>query len=167
MEQAIKELTEVLKELVKDSPSGLEIAALVISIIALVFSVYDIHSQKKMNQANLQAVYFTEIFGEYLKFKIPDAVKNLDFNAGGKLNKSYKSLIKVLFAMIRESGYFDFINPKFHANLKEEIQALEDFLIDLSNKTIVDKEDQLKILMQIRKKIGNIVNIINVAYENI
>lgn len=165
MEQSIKELTDALNALANNSPSNLEIAAFIISIIALVISLYDIFIQRKMNQANLQAVYFTEIFGDYLKLKIPTAVKNLNFNESGKLDKSYKSLIKILFAMIRDSGYFSLSNSDFYKKLERDIQNLEDFLIELGNKTIIDRDDQYIILMQIHKKVEAIVHTINAEYE--
>lgn len=54
--------------------------ALIISIISVVFSIVALRIQKKLNTTNLQAIYYEEIFKEYLVKKFQMQYGNLNMN---------------------------------------------------------------------------------------
>ena len=164
MEQAIRELTEAIRGI--NTSNVLDYLAIAISILALFIAWYDIIHQKKMNRANLQADYFREIFGVYLKEKIPNAGKKLCFGSNGKLDKSYKSLTKVMFEMIRKCGYFRYVNNNFFVELQDKVKELDECMVELANEVVTDREGQNKILLEIHKKIEDIFNLVNKEYEN-
>ena len=55
------------------------LGALIISFLSLGFSIAAISIQKKLNTTNLQAIYYEEIFKDYLVKKIPNAARQLTY----------------------------------------------------------------------------------------
>ena len=164
MEKAIEELTKAIEQLSSQS-NILEYIAIVLSVVAIVISIYAVFVEKKINNANLQSVYFNEIFSEFLKKKIPQAGAKLSFGSNKKLDKSYKQLTKVMFEMIRECGYFIYVKNDFYTQLKELVKDLYEHLVGLAGEIISDREEQRKKLIEVHQKIENIVKTINKEYQ--
>ncbi len=140
------------------------IIALVISGISIVISCITLYQEKKMNSQNLQAIYFKELFQEYLIYKIPQTALKLNFDNEGKLKKSYREINDTMMKMIRGARYFVFSDFDFYSELKIKAQNLEDELADLSNQQVRDKEEQDKAIIHINKLITEIVDFINKKY---
>ena len=90
MEETLRELTEIIRAYCNQRDNISENVSMILSIIAIIISIYTVLYEKKINNNNLQADYYKEIFGEYLKIKIPEASKRLAYDGNGKLNKSYR-----------------------------------------------------------------------------
>lgn len=80
MENAIRGLTEAIEKLASSGYDIVDYIAIFISLIAIVVSVYGIYIQRKLNNVNLQSTYFKEIFGVYLKEKIPESSSKLAYD---------------------------------------------------------------------------------------
>lgn len=161
--EQIKEILEIIDANMNKMDAG-DIASLFLSAIAIVISVLTIFYEIRLNRTNLQAVYFEQIFGEYLKDKIPCAMDKLDFNSNGKLNNSYRKINTVFMEMIRKCGYFKYAKNDFFYELKIKTQNLEDHLVDLAGKE-VPREQQQKEKLLIHKEVQDIVRLINHNYH--
>lgn len=140
------------------------LAALIISVISIVISCFSLHQDKKLNSQNLQAIYFKELFQEYLINKIPEAALKLNFDNRGKLEPTYREINKVMMGMIKGARYFVFADLDFYSELKIKTQNLEDELAMLSNQTVMDKKAQEQGIIHINKLISEIVEFINKKY---
>ena len=158
---------EKLIELIYNKEQGVtnfEMASLCLSIIAIVISVLTIISDVKLNRTNLQAVYFEQIFGVYLKEKIPSAMEKLDFNSNGRLNNRYREINRVFMEMVRECGYFKYAKNDFYYELIKKTQELDEKLVELAGKR-VKKDEQQNEKILIHKEVQDIVNLINKNYH--
>ena len=167
MEEILRELTEIIRIYCNQKDYFSEAVSILLSLIAIVISAYAVSYEKKINNNNLQADYYKEIFGIYLKTKIPEAGKRLSYDGNGKLNRSYKDVTKVLFEMYTKCGYFKYVNNDFYTNLKDEIQYFEDLSLSKAAGNVFNREDQAKSLMELHKQIENIVQLINKQYQKI
>lgn len=140
------------------------IIALIISGISIVISCITLYQEKKMNSQNLQAIYFKELFQEYLMYKIPQAALKLNFDNEGKLTKSYRRINDTMMKMIKGARYFVFADLDFYNELSSKTQYLEDELADLSNQQVRDKWEQDKAIIHINTIISEIVDFINKKY---
>lgn len=165
MEKAIIDLTKAINELSSNESDFMNYVAIAISLIAIIVSIYSIYVQKKLNDVNLQSTFFIEIFGDYLKKKIPNSAKNLTYDSNGKLDVSYKKVSKEMFSMIRECGYFKYYDNDFYYKLCEMVRELDDYLVSLAGKKIMEKEDQDEKLISIHKEIEKIVHYINKKFQ--
>lgn len=138
--------------------------ALVVSGISIVISCITLYQEKKMNLQNLQAIYFKEIFQEYLIYKIPQAALKLNFDGEGKLKVSYRKINDTMMKMIKGARYFVFADRDFYNDLKSKTQYLEDELAVLSNKRVQNKDEQDKAIIHINMIISDVVDFINKKY---
>lgn len=167
MEEILRELTEIINVYCNKTNYVTEYLPSILSILAILISVYTVKHEKKLNSNNLQSVYYKEIFGEYLKTKIPEAGKMLSYDGNGKLNKSYKHVTKIFLEMYGNTGYFKYINNSFYTQLKDEIVKFDDLSIDKASKIVRDREKQDRNLIELHKQIENIVQLINRQYQKI
>lgn len=163
MENAIYELTDAIREV--GCVDNLDILTIIISVLALILSIYDCRHQNRINKANLQSDYYREIFGVYLKEKIPEAGKKICFDSYGRLDKDYKELNKVLFEMVRKSGYFKYSNNLFYEELVTKVKEFDELLVVVASERVTEREYQIKKLLEIHKKIESIYQVINSAYQ--
>lgn len=166
MEQGtlIYEMLEMLKKQI-EKPSVFEYLSVVLSIIAIVISVLAIFYQIKLNNTNLQSVYFEEIFGSYLKNKIPKVMEKLEFDERGKLSQGYREINKTFMAMIRGCGYFKYAKNDFYYELTSKTKALDEHLVEIAGKQIKDREEQKVIKLSVHKEVQDIVYLINKNYQ--
>ena len=146
----------------------MEVAALIISIISLVttciFAFFEIQSNRKLNRINLESVYIMEIYKEYLTISIPQARKNLRFDANNRLI-DIGALKNVLIEMCQKSSYYLYADKTFYTTLKTHLQSLEDYIVNNENKSF-EPEDQAEVLNNIEKNLGEIYKCINKKYRN-
>lgn len=165
MDEKILEQLLVIVQKEINKPQIIEGISIILSIIALVVSGISIFYQIKLNNTNLQSIYFEEIFGKYLKDKIPRVMERLDFNASGKLCVEYRQINKEFMAMIRDCGYFKYAKNDFYYELTEKTKDLEEHLVDVAGKIIENKEQQKKIKLSLHKEVQDIFALINKNYQ--
>ncbi len=163
-EKILEQLLEIVQKEI-NKPQIIEGISIVLSIIALVVSGISIFYQIKLNNTNLQSIYFEEIFGKYLKDKIPRVMEKLDFNANGKLCVEYRQINKEFMAMVRDCGYFKYAKNDFYYELTEKTKDLEEHLVDVAGKRIENKEQQKKIKLSLHKEVQDIFALINKNYQ--
>lgn len=166
MEKAIRELTVAIENLDKNQYDVIDFIAIILSLIAIVVSIYGIYSQKKMNDVNLQAVYFKEVFGDYLKIRIPETCAKLNYDENGKLDKSYREISLIFFDMIQKCGYFKYADNEFYYDLKNMIVDLDEELVKMSGDVEQDKSLQMNNIIKIHARVEKIFSRINKAYQN-
>lgn len=138
--------------------------ALIVSVASVIFSIYSIRLQKKLNMQNLQAVYYEKIFNKYLLSEIPTVVTELDFNEKGKLNSYKMEINKTMMRMVRDARYFRYANRTFYFELTKHTQELEDALADLANKVVTDREEKNRELLAIHLLVSEVIACINKYY---
>lgn len=110
----------------------MEIAALIISIIAIVVSVVtavnDNRRDMKINQINLSAIYFQEIYKDHLIYKIPKARREMRIGPDRKLADTEK-LIKELNDVRKDSLYYYYSDRPFYDELVNRLRMLEDYIV--------------------------------------
>lgn len=165
MENAIRGLTKAIENMETNQYDIVDYIAILISLIAIVVSVYGIYIQRKLNNVNLQSTYFKEIFGIYLREKIPESSSKLVYDAHGKLDKSYREISKVLFTMLRSCGYFKYIHNEFYYQLSEMIKEIDEYLVTIAGTVERDREKQNKNIVNIHQKIQKILLFINKEFQ--
>jgi len=145
---------------------NLNIISIVISIAALllatIIAVVEIVKGEKDKQVALEAEYFRTIYGTHLLKKIPEARQKIMFDLSGSLLGS-DTLLDELVQLRIDSAYFQYQDPNFYANLKKNIQNLEDDVTNsLNSKHFC--EDQTRLLMSINTRLRDIYKIISNRY---
>ena len=140
------------------------LGALIISFLSLGFSIAAISIQKKLNTTNLQAIYYEEIFKDYLVKKIPNAARKLTY-VNGKLGPSYKQISEILLKMVDDSAYFAYANHEFYAKLRELYTELDDKLGSEAGKNWVSLDSQKMFIYSVNEDIMEIVKFINKNYS--
>lgn len=139
------------------------VAALVVSIIAVIVAlgVAVIQHQReiKINQTNLESIYFNEIYMKYLITKIPNARKYIYIDRDGNLRDTEK-IIDELNNMRQDSLYYYYNDVGFYDKLKKTCQDLEDYLINTST-TPLTGEDQTEFFNKLKTKLQDIYLVIN------
>lgn len=111
----------------------MEIAALVISICAMLVSIvtpiFEYIWNKKMNRNNLEAEYFREIYGDILYQDMPLSLGYIHFD--GKYVTGTDKLIEVLRSLRTRSVYFKISDKQYYDKLIQTIQDLEDYIVSL------------------------------------
>lgn len=141
----------------------MEIAALIVSIVAAIIALAVAYIQHKrefsINQTNLEAVYFNEIYKEYLIKRIPNARKYIHIDMNGVLKDTDK--IRDELNNIRQDSLYYFYNDeKFYNKLKLKCQSFEDYLIRSSSTPLVG-EEQTEFLNNLQSELKDIYKIIN------
>lgn len=141
----------------------MEIASLIISIIALIGSIISFiitfYQNQKITSLNLQVRYFEKIFDKYLIEEIPKARNYIKY-INNKLIDVDK-LINVLDDIKIDSLYFKYNNNKFYKEVTNAIDDLTSFLSNCSNMNEPDQDKQSNNIIEIGNKITVIYQIIN------
>lgn len=141
--------------------------SLLISFISLCFAVVSFITgliwSKKINNINLEAEYFKEIYKKYLIVELPIARRYIRLE-GTKI-KDTDQLIRVLNNMRVDSLYFFYAKPQFYEELEKACDELEDYLINIGNEDI-EAENLGNAFNGISDKISQIYEIINNNYLN-
>lgn len=145
----------------------IDIGAIIISFIALLLSIYSMNLQKKINEINLQAKYFEEIFQEYFVQKIPNAARKLDFNSDNKLDVSYKELNKVIMEMIKDCAYFAYAKHDFYEELCQKTKDFEEKMINMAGEVQPSRDEQVKRIYSLHQDLMDIVKFINKNYMKV
>lgn len=97
-----------------DSSDIIAILALMVALAEIVVTAYQ---SRNMNSTNLQAMYFEEIFKEYMINKIPKAADNLHYD-GDLLSPEYRVLVDVMMDMVGACKYFAYAKHDFYSELQ-------------------------------------------------
>lgn len=142
----------------------MEVIALIVSCISLGISIYTLYQNHKINCTNLQSGYYKKIFEKYLLEEIPIAVRYIEFNHEGKLNKDYKELNKVLLGMLDDCTYFAYANNPFYEKIRCFIINIDENLVEVSSKIVTNSSDQALIIFNIHQDIQSLFKLINKSY---
>ena len=112
----------------------MEILSLICSVIAIIISVIATYQTKSINSINLSASYYSKIFDLYFIERIPEAWQFLWFDSKGKLTY-INELSEVLTDLKKDALYFKYNNPNFYEELCKKTDALEDYIMELANKS--------------------------------
>lgn len=141
----------------------MDVAAFVVSIIAVIVALWVAFIQHqreiKINQTNLESVYFNEIYKEYLITRIPNARKYIHIDQNGRLDSTQK-IIDELNNMRQDSLYYHYNDVEFYKRLKSTCQNLEDYLILASTITLIG-EDQTEFYNKLQSQLKDIYQVIN------
>jgi hypothetical protein len=144
----------------------MDIVALVLSIVSIIvtiiFTIYELVENRKINDITLEAEYFDFLFKELLLKQIPLSRVRLVFDGNGKLTGA-DDLIEVLSSMRKNSIYFQYTNPKFYKKLKKQLQGIEDLLEETVDKKLI-AEDQTIFFNELKEKMEFLYNLMRKKY---
>ncbi|OMD87939.1 MULTISPECIES: hypothetical protein [Paenibacillus] len=141
----------------------MDLAALIVSIaaavIALAVAFIQRRTDHKLNQTNLESVYFNEIYKEYLIKRLPNARKYIYIDTSGMLKDTDK--IRDELNNIRQDSLYYFYNDNiFYKKLKTKCQSLEDYLVTSLSNPLVG-EEQTEFYNKLQSELKELYRIIN------
>lgn len=114
-----------------------------ISLVAIVMSwktsILQNESEKRMNDINLEAELWVDVFKKYIISLIPNARKKIFIDPSGFL-KDWNELSVVLSKLKNDAIYFQYRNKKFYSDLMAKKIEIEEFLGCYDGKQIQNKE---------------------------
>ena len=141
-------------------------AALIISLLALLLSVYVAIAESKrdykITKISIEFEFYREIYKEHLIKNIPEARNYMRIDKEGRL-KDAQPLIDELNKIRRDSLYFLYNNKPFYMKLKNKLQTLEDYVIKSEEKLLMG-EDQMFFWNSIQNQLNGIYEVISQAY---
>ena len=145
----------------------MDVAALVISILALVFSgivlIVETIREFKITRMGMEFEFYMEIYKEHLIKKIPEARRVMRFDESHCL-KDAQPLIDELNEIRRDSLYFMYNNKNFYTQLKTKLQTLEDYLIVTEAKKVL-ADEQTAFWNEVQEGLKGIYETISKAYR--
>lgn len=144
----------------------MEVAALIISILALILSavvaIVEYIRDYKITKINVEFEFYRDIYKKYLTSTIPNARGLMFIDQNGKLQDA-DHLVEALCAMRRDSMYFMYNNKTFYKDIKKKIQELEDLLVK-SGDSVFDAQDKVEFEQNVQKRLEGIYALISNAY---
>ncbi|MDT9722185.1 hypothetical protein QVE09_25070 [Paenibacillus sp. ClWae2A] len=141
----------------------MDVAALVISIAAIFISIMVAFIQDerehKLNRTNLEAIYFNEIYKEYLTKRLPNARKYIHIDPNGVLKDTDK-IRDELNNIRQDSLYYLYNDEDFYNKLKLKSQSLEDYLIRSSVNPLLG-EEQTEFYSKLQNELKELYKTIN------
>ncbi len=140
----------------------MELAALIISIFALLLSIKtacdEAKRDYKITRITIEAEIYKKVFDNYLIKRIPEARGYLLINVNNLLQDD-QLLIDELNAMRRSALVFRYAKPAFYKDLKRSLQAFEDYLVSSEGIVFVgdEKTDFLKNVQEYLTEIYDLV----------
>lgn len=145
----------------------MEVAALVISILALILSaivaIVEYIRDYKITKINVEFEFYRDIYKKYLTNTIPNARGLMFVDKNGKLQDA-EQLVEALCAMRRDSMYFMYSNKTFYNDIKKKLQKLEDLLVE-SGDRVFDAQDKVEFELDVQKYLEGIYELISKAYS--
>ena len=130
--------------------------------ISIIVAIMTFRSDAKRQKTELEAVYFKEIYQKTLIKDIPDARGYIRFEKDGKLAGT-DPLIDELKNIMQISRYFLYIDGAFYSELKENVQNLEDYLVNNTDK-VYSSEEEASVHIKIHTQLEKIYKIISDKY---
>lgn len=96
-------------------------------IFALLSFIISIKVGAKTNKQNLNAIYFNNIFDEFLIEKIPESLEKVK-HVNNKFIVENDMLDDIMTDLLRKIIFFKYKNKKFYIKLKFKIWEIDDFL---------------------------------------
>ena len=121
----------------------MEVAALIISIVSLLFStaiaICEIKENRKINDISLESEYFDYLFKELLLKEIPKSRAQISFDRESILIDT-EALVTTLNEIRHSALYFQYTDTEFFNQLKTALRNLEDYLIQSDGKQMIGEE---------------------------
>ena len=138
-----------------DTSDVLALIAIVVSIGSAFFQWYmDSH----INKVNLEADYFKELYSKHLLYEIPRARGYIRFDNNKLVD--FDKLLDELSEIRQNSLYFSYADSDFYLDVKNALQGLEDYLIEISSREFKGKQ-QDDIKKQIQTELQKIYKLFN------
>ena len=138
---------------------------LILSILAIIISVAvavgEYRWNKKINQTNLDAEFYKEIYFEYLMKRIPCARQAIRYN--NEKVEDTGELQDCLNDLRRESLFFRYKDRDFYDKLKSLLQEFEDYLV--TNSKGMDADEFSSFNNRMNKYIEEVYKIIMTKYK--
>lgn len=145
----------------------MEEAALAVSIVSICISLIvmaiEIHSNKKLNDINLEAELSKDIVKGYLTKKFPQAISDIYFNE--KKLTNIDSLQNALNSLRNELRFFKYSDPEFYGDLKMKTQEIEDYIVE-NEDCYFEYCEQIEVKAVIHKKTTELYALLNNKYKN-
>lgn len=141
--------------------SSSDVIAVLAIIVSLGSAFYQWYLDSYTNKINLEAEYFKELFLDHLIEKIPKARTYIRFQ-NGRLT-DIDRLVEELKILNQKSLFYKYWDRNFYANLKSEVQGLEDYLIETADSPLTFSE-QNKAMDEIQRKLEVIYSILGKKY---
>lgn len=138
-----------------------DVLAAIAIVVSLVSAAYQWYLDTRMNKINLEADYFKTLYSEHLLYKLPKARACMRFS-NGKLT-DIDRILDELNAIRQDSLYFMFADNDFYTDIKIELRALEDYLVE-EGERILSQEEQEKVWEIIQIKLETIYKVFNCKY---
>lgn len=130
--------------------------------ISIIVAIITFSSNAKKQRTELESVYFKEIYQKILIKDIPEARGYVRFDGENKLRETDK-LIAELKNILQISRYFLYNDKEFYNELKYNVQQLEDYLVENTDKQF-NSEDIVEVYKEIHERLENIYKVISNGY---
>lgn len=140
--------------------------SLVLSILAIVISAivgyFEYSGNRTSSLLDLDSQFFRDIYSGYLLIKLPSALQDISFLEYRICGS--EPLEACLTKMRHDSLYYKYTNPEFYEELKRNMMALEDYVVNAHNRTF-DHEQQNDFHSAMQDKLKTIYTTINKSYH--
>lgn len=155
-----------MNENMEQETIAMDCAALIISVLALLLSLYvaiaEARRDYKITKISIEFEFYREIYKEHLIKKIPETRICMWIDKEGRIRDT-QPFIDELNEIRRDSLYFLYNNKTFYNKLKKKLQKLEDFIIE-SEDDVFWGEDQTSFWNNIQAQLNEIYKVISKAY---
>lgn len=139
------------------------LTAIIISVISIVvtiyFSVVQHRRENKLNQTNLESVYFNDIYKEILIKDIPVGLRYIHISQEGIISNTDK-LTESLQKIFQVSVYYQYNDENFYNELKSKCQEIEDYILESQQRPLLETDRSVfnSKIQRETKKLYQIVN---------
>lgn len=139
----------------------IELGALVVSIVALIFS-FKTHSDNKRTtqrttEKTLNKEFFEKIYFKYMIEKLPDSLYNLE-SKSGNAKQECDDMKEIILEILDKSIFYKYFDENFYNKIKMAIINLEDELFEAS----ISRSDTI-----FREHRDNAINLTKKLYEEL
>ena len=145
----------------------IDMAAIIISVISLCVSflaaVWQIYSNKRINDINLESALSKDIIDEYLTKKFPDAFDEIKFIDEEFTNNL--TLQNSLNDFRNDMKFFKFTDKNFYEKLTKKLQAVEDYIV-MNDKKHYSIDRQGAVIDKITELLTQVYRLVGKKYKN-
>lgn len=107
-----------------------EIFSNLFALLALILSVINWCQEKNAEKRAHEFDLFKDVYQDFLIKRLPEARDRIRVTVGGTVSQT-DVLINELRALRKTSIYFKYADPQFFEELRDNLWALEDYLVEL------------------------------------
>ncbi|WP_214856546.1 MULTISPECIES: hypothetical protein [unclassified Exiguobacterium] len=139
------------------------LAAIIISLISVIvtiyFSVVQHLRENRLNQTNLESVYFNDIYKKILIKDIPTGLKYMRISTTGDI-KDTERLRESLQQMFQVSVYYQYNDENFYNTLRSKCEEIEDYILEKQERPLSTTDIEI-FNTKIRRQIKELYQIVN------